>query len=306
MTETENGDADARVLICFGAGYSAARICRQAQHAGWRVFATSRSQDGAAALSAQGFEGLVFDGNRASPDLARAITMATHILSSVPANADDGSPDPVLASCAETITQAHTLEAGRLRWLGYLSTTGVYGDHDGAWVDETTSARPTSARSRARLASEQGWQTLAGDLGCQLQIFRLAGIYGPGRSPLDRVRSGTAQRIVKPGQVFSRIHVDDIAQAVMRGLSGFGRHTIYNVCDDLPAPPQDVMAFAAELLGLPVPPEVAFETADLSPMARSFYADNKRVSNARMTGDLGVRLAYPTYREGLRALAAHA
>jgi nucleoside-diphosphate-sugar epimerase len=175
-----------------------------------------------------------------------------------------------------------------VQWIGYLSTVGVYGDHGGAWIDETTPATPMQERSRWRLAAEDKWLTL-GQRSCKrAQVFRLPGIYGAGRSAIERVREGTAQRIVKPGQVFNRVHVDDI----------------YNVTDDEPAPPQDVIAYAAELLHMPAPPEIAFEDARLSPMAASFYAENKRVSNARMRNELGVTLKFPSYREGLQAILA--
>lgn len=208
--------------------------------------------------------------------------------------------DPVLAAHGECIAGL----GPRLRWLAYLSTTGVYGDRGGAWVDETTPLRPTSERGCRRLAAEEAWRALADRAHLPLHVFRLAGIYGPGRNPLRSVIDGTAKRIVKTGQVFSRIHVEDIAAVLDASIARPNPGAAYNVCDDEPAPPQEVVLFAAGLLGRAPPPEVDFETADLTPMARSFYAESKRVSNRRIREELGVRLAYPTYREGLRALLA--
>ncbi|MEL6265400.1 MAG: NAD-dependent epimerase/dehydratase family protein, partial [Pseudomonadota bacterium] len=184
-----------------------------------------------------------------------------------------------------------------------LSTVGVYGDRQGGWVDEDSPCRPSTARGRARLAAEEAWQALAIRAGFPLHIFRLAGIYGPGRGPFSKVRAGTARRIIKPGQVFSRIHVEDIATVLAASIARPAPGTVYNVCDDEAAPPEDVLEHAAGLLGLPPPPAVAWEEAEMSPMARSFYAESKRCSNARLAG-LGVTLAYPTYREGLAALLA--
>jgi nucleoside-diphosphate-sugar epimerase len=193
--------------------------------------------------------------------------------------------------------------AARLRWIGYLSTIGVYGDHDGGWVDEDTPANPASDRSQRRLEAEDAWLRLGRDGAGPVQVFRLSGIYGPGRSAIDNLREGTARRIIKPRQVFNRIHVEDIAAVLSAAASGRGAHTVYNVTDDEPAPPQDVIAFAADLLGLPVPEDVPFEAANLSPMAATFYAENKRVRNGRIKSELDVQLKYPSYREGLRAIA---
>ncbi len=197
--------------------------------------------------------------------------------------------------------------APKLQWIGYLSTIAVYGDRQGDWVDESAPLAPESSRGLARIKAEEAWINLAREKGVPLDIFRLAGIYGPGRSPLDKIREGKAQRIVKPGQVFNRIHVHDIAQAVVAAIHQ-DRHQpetrIFNVTDDEPAPPQDVVLYASELIQAPPPPEIAFELAELSPMARSFYEDNKRVRNEKLKRELGVTLRYPTYREGLAALAA--
>jgi len=221
-------------------------------------------------------------------DLDGALKAASHLLISAAPSPDAG--DPLLASM--------DLSAYRFDWVGYLSTTGVYGNHDGAWVDEATPLTPSTRRGRLRVAAESAWQAT----GLPLHIFRLAGIYGPGRGPFSKVRNGTARRIIKAGQMFSRIHADDIAQVVAASIAQPRPGAVYNLCDDDPAPPQDVLAYAAELLGLPLPPEVDFDSADMTPMARSFYAENKRVRNDLIKSELGVRLKYPSYKEGLQSL----
>jgi len=194
--------------------------------------------------------------------------------------------------------------APRLRWICYLSTIGVYGDQGGAWIDEVTPVKPSNARTRQRVAIEQDWLALGRESGKPVQIFRLSGIYGPGRNAISKLREGTATRLIKPGQVFNRIHVDDIAGVLMASLERPRNGAIYNVTDDEPGPPQDVITFAAELTGLEPPPEIPFEQAQLSPMAASFYGESKRVSNALVKRELGYAFRYPTYREALRALAA--
>ncbi len=191
---------------------------------------------------------------------------------------------------------------GAKDWIGYLSTTGVYGDHGGGWVDEATPLAPSTARGRWRVEAEAAWAALAGRTGAPLHVFRLAGIYGPGRGPFAKVRAGTARRIVKRAQVFSRIHVEDIAQVLAASMARPDAGAIYNLCDDDPAPPQDVIGHAAALLGLPPPPEVAFEDAEMTPMARSFYAESKRVRNERIKDELGIALRFPDYRAGLADL----
>jgi nucleoside-diphosphate-sugar epimerase len=283
-------------LFCFGLGYSAQALGRQLIAQGWRVGGTARTGDSAKALAAAGFEAVVFDGHAPRPEASDALKHATHVLLSIPPDADG---DPALRHHARDIEASPSVQ-----WIGYLSTVGVYGDHGGAWIDETTPATPKQERSRWRLAAEDKWLALGQRSGKRAQVFRLPGIYGPGRSAIERVREGTAQRIVKPGQVFNRVHVDDIAAALAAAIAGRGAHDIYNVTDDEPAPPQDVIAYAAELLHMPAPPEIAFKDAKLSPMAASFYAENKRVSNARMRDELGVTLKFPSYREGLQAILA--
>ncbi len=272
-----------KTLLSIGHGYSARALAARLE--GFRIIGTTRSEEKADALRATGVEPLIWPGT----DLAPAIAEATHILTSV-SPGDEG--DPVLNAHAEA------LRAARPEWVGYLSTTGVYGDRDGGWVDESSELKPATRRGKARVAAEQGWQAL----GLPLHIFRIAGIYGPGRGPFAKVRAGTARRIIKPNQVFSRIHVEDIAQVLAASIARPNPGAIYNLCDDDPAPPQDVIAHAAELLGLPLPPAIPIEEAEMSPMARSFYAESKRVSNDRIKQELGVRLKYPTYREGLAAL----
>lgn len=270
-------------LFCFGLGFSAAAVIRRLGPA-WRCSGTARSAEQRAAWQARGVAAQPFD----AIDLAGV----THVLVSA---APDGSGDPVLNR-----HEAALARATDLLWLGYLSTTGVYGDTQGAWVDEGTPPRPGLARSRSRLAAEQAWA----DSGLPVHIFRLAGIYGPGRSAFDNLRGGTAQRIDKPDHVFGRIHVDDIANVVAASIERPAPGAIYNVTDDEPAPSAEVIAHAAALLGVPPPPLIPHDQADLSPMARSFYAECRRVRNDRIKRDLGVTLLYPTYREGLAAILA--
>jgi nucleoside-diphosphate-sugar epimerase len=238
------------------------------------------------ALSVEGVEPVLWPGT----DLGPLIAGATHILTSI---APDDTGDPLLDA------EAAALAAAPAVWVGYLSTTGVYGDHGGGWVDEDTPLAPTTRRGVARVAAERAWAALP----LPVHIFRLAGIYGPGRGPFEKVMDGTARRIVKPGQVFSRIHVDDIAQALHASMRApRARGGVWNLCDDDPAPPEDVIGHAARLLGLPEPPAEDWDTAEMSPMARSFYAESKRVRNDRMKRDLGVRLIHPDFRSGLAAL----
>ena len=218
----------------------------------------------------------------------------THLLVSVP---PDLEGDVVLRHFRDELAALP-----ELAWVGYLSTVGVYGDWQGQWVDETSPTRPTSERSLRRVQAETAWRAFGSESGRRVEIFRLSGIYGPGRSVIDNLKAGTARRVIKPGQVFNRIHVDDIARVLVAAIDKAAGHSVYNVSDDEPAPPQDVVAYAAELLGLPIPPEIPFEQAWIKGMTATFWAESKRVSNARMKSALGVELAYPTYREGLSAL----
>jgi len=277
-----------RTLLSFGHGYSARALARRLLPQGWRVLGTTRSPDKAEVLAATGVTPVLWEKSA----LEDALAQATDLL--VSAGPDDAG-DPTLALLGDEIAE----RARQFFWVGYLSTTGVYGDHHGDWVDEATPLHPGTDRGQARVDAEAAWGAIPG---LPVHFFRLAGIYGPGRGPFAKVRSGDARRIIKPGQVFSRIHVEDIAQVLEASITHPNPGAVYNVCDDDPAPPQDVIAHAAELLDLPIPPEVPFREADMSPMARSFYSESKRVSNDRIKTELGVELLYPDYRAGLRAL----
>jgi len=281
-------------LFCFGFGYTAETL---AHHLSARIIALAGTATSVAAEpSPLGARLAAFQGDTASGEVRDLLAGTTHLLVSIP---PDLEGDPVLRHFRDEIAALPDLE-----WIGYLSTVGVYGDWQGQWVDETSPTRPKAERTLRRVQAEQAWLTFAGAAQRRVQIFRLSGIYGPGRSVIDSLRAGTARRIVKPGQVFNRIHVDDIARVLTAAIDRPTLYSLYNVSDDEPAPPEDVVAYAAELLGVPMPPEVPFDAAGLTGMAASFWAESKRVSNARMKADLGVELLYPTYREGLRALAA--
>ncbi len=280
-------------LFVFGLGYTGLAFARSVQgDAAW-VGGTVRSPDKAAKLRAEGIGAHVFDGGRPGEGVAAALSGATHILLTI--SQGEGG-DPVLAHHGDDIAASPDLE-----WIGYLSTVGVYGDHGGAWIDEETPPDPRVPRTAARIGVEQAWMAFGRRRDVPVGVFRLAGIYGPGRNPLVKLADGTAHRIVKPGQVFNRIHVADIA-ATLRAAAARPAARLYNVADDEPAPPQDVVAYAADLMGVAPPPEAPFAEADLSPMARSFYEGNRRISNRRIREELGVHLAYPTYRDGLSAL----
>jgi nucleoside-diphosphate-sugar epimerase len=284
-----------RNLFCFGLGYSALALTRRLSIDGWRITGTARTPGKMEELSRDGFAVVPFDGATWSDALQTAAEQADAILLSAP---PDENGDPVLRAGADR------LRALKPRWLGYLSSTGIYGDKQGGWVDEATPPEPSSPRSAKRLAAEIAWQIFAAETGAPLHIFRIAGIYGPGRNPLEALRAGTARRFDKPGQIFSRIHVDDLAAVLAASIAKPSPGAIYNVCDDEPASQTDVIAYGAEILGLPPLPLEAFATAEptLSEMAKSFYRDSKRVRNDKMKRELGVALAYPTYREGLNAL----
>lgn len=290
-------------LAVIGLGYSAQAFVAEHGHAFSRITGTVRDPARAAELAAQltaslpavAVEVLVFDGSSASDALADRVGAADAVLVSAP----PADRDPALACLAPALGGP-----GGPRWIGYLSTVGVYGDHGGAWVDEDTPCRPHSRRSLQRRAAEEEWLAFGRASDKAVHIFRLAGIYGPGRNALVKLREGTARRLVKPGQVFNRIHVADIAGVLAASLARPAPGRIYNVSDDKPAPPQDVVAFAAGLLGMTPPPEVPFDASALTPMAASFYGENKRVSNRRVRDELGYDFRYPTYREALRALAA--
>lgn len=275
-------------LFCFGFGYTAAALAGALRAEGWSVAGTCRDEAKRAALVGQGIEAHLFGRDRLLD--VGAFRGSDAVLVSIP---PDGEGDLVAA------LHGPALDA---RWVGYLSTTGVYGDRQGGWVDEDSARDAISARGKRRVAAEDAWLALHKSHGVPAHLFRLAGIYGPGRSALDAVRAGTARRIDKPGQVFSRIHVMDIVRTLRASIARPKPGRAYNLADDVPAPPQDVIAYACELLGVTPPPLVKFAEAQLSEMARSFYAECKRVRNGRIKTELGVALAYPDYKTGLKAL----
>ncbi len=280
-------------LFCLGLGYTARRLALALRDEGWHVCGTVRQASRIADLAREGIEAVVFGSDAA----ASLLSQATHIVDSIP---------PVRGEAPVALVR-HAGALARLedlRWLAYLSTTGVYGDRGGDWVDESDEAAPASERGARRLAAEQAWLIMHERYGLPVHVFRLAGIYGPGRGVLEQVRAGRARRVIKPGQVFSRIHVDDIVATLKASIARPSPGAIYNVCDDEPESPAIVTEHACRLLGVAAPPPVALAEAGLSAMAASFYADNKRVSNRRIREELGVRLRYPSYREGLAALAA--
>ena len=297
MTQTAASPLTAaHKLFCFGFGYSAQALAKRLQATPMTVVGTRTRPhtEGANPMA-------TFDGHSHNASVATLLAGTTHLLLSIPPDADG---DPALRVFAGDLRRLSSLV-----WIGYLSTIGVYGDVGGAWVDETAPVRPQSARAARRVTAETQWLSFGAETGTHVEIFRLPGIYGPGRSMIDTVRAGTARRVVKPGQVFNRVHVSDIARALERAmeLAAAGRSPefdTYNLADDAPAPPQDVVAFAAGLLGLPPPPEVPFEASQLTPMGQSFYAENKRASNARLKQAFEFTMAYPTYRDGLRAILA--
>ena len=279
-------------LFVFGLGFTGRRFAEAARGRFDTIRGTVTEDEAARRIAAEtGFTMRAFGPKAADPHIAADLADSDALLVSVPPDAEG---DPVLPHYAEAIA------ASRIGWIGYLSTIGVYGDQGGAWIDETTPPAARSGRTRSRLVAEEAWLALGARTGQAVQVFRLSGIYGPGRNPIVKVREGRSQRIVKKGQVFNRIHVDDIAGA-LRLLAGRSENAIVNVTDDEPAPPQDVVAFAAEIGGFDLPPEVDFESADLTPMARSFYGENKRVRNQRLKS-LGYEFFFPTFREGLGAL----
>lgn len=291
-------------MLIFGHGYSAAALTPRLRAQGWAVSGTTRGDP--ERLVAAGAEPLIWsgddtgDGDRITEAIARADAILVSVAPDRAGPSAEAAADPVIARFGPALLRA------RPRWVGYLSSTNVYGDHGGGWVDETTPPDPGMVRANSRLQAEEEWSALSARAGWPLSIFRLAGIYGPGRGPFAKLRNGTARRIVKPNQVFSRIHVDDIAGAILASLAAdlpaaAGPH-LYNLCDDDPAPPEDVIAVAAEMLGLPLPEAEDFATAKMSPMARSFYAGSKRVSNARLKQVLGYELRYPDCRSGLAAI----
>lgn len=281
-------------LFCFGLGFSARALADRLRGAGWVVAGTTRSAEKAGELRAAGLEAVLFDRDRPLDPADLAGT--THLLVSI---APDQEGDPVLDRHVADLAALPGLQ-----WIGYLSTTGVYGDWQGAEVDEISDLRGAKGRNRRRIAAEAAWFALHAEQGLPVHVFRLAGIYGPGRSALDQVRAGRARCIDKPGHLFSRIHVEDIARVLLASIALPNPGRVYNVCDDEPAPAAEVTAYACKLLGVEPPSPIALEEAEMSPMALSFWQDNRLVSNRRLHEELGVTLAYPNYRAGLEAILA--
>ena len=281
-------------LFAFGLGFSAQALAERLAAKGWEIAGTARDVGKIGHLAGRGYAVVQYAGEAENSALPEALRGTTHLLHSIPPGPQG---DPVLAHYRKDLTALSSLE-----WIGYLSTVGVYGDQEGRWVDEDTPTKPNSARTEARAEAEKAWLAFGEEAGVKVQIFRLAGIYGPGRCVFDKLKAGTARRINKDGQVFSRIHVDDIASVLEASITRPRAGAIYNVADDEPAAPGDVVAYAAELIGVPAPPAVDFADADLTPMARSFYEGSRRIANRRIKTELGVELRYPTYREGLASL----
>lgn len=282
-------------IVIFGLGFTSEAFWRFASSRFEAGLATVRTPEKAARLTSRTLDVAILNEHQADDKIAEELNRADCVLVSI---GPDQNGDPVLRRFADGIAKSPSI-----KWIGYLSTIGVYGDHQGAWVDESAPLNPSHQRTENRVRVEKEWLALGERSGKPVQIFRLAGIYGPGRNAIRNLEE-RAQRIVKPGQVFNRTHVEDIAQVLLASMAKPRAGAIYNVCDDEPAPPQDVLLYAAELTGRTPPPEVPFEQAVMSEMARSFYADNKRVKNDRIKQELGVTLRYPTYREGLQALYA--
>ncbi len=277
-------------LLTLGHGYTASALAARLIPQGWQVIGTARTAERADDMARAGVQPLIYP-----CDLAPSLARATHILISA---APTVTGDVFLAEAGDTIRTA------RPKWLGYLSTTAVYGDHQGGWVDEETPVKPQSSRASARVLAESQWLALGRTAGLPVHIFRLAGIYGPTRGPFAKIRDGSARQIIKKNQVFSRTHVEDIAQVLAASMAAPDAGQIYNVCDDNPAPPEEVLCYAADLLGAPHPPKIDFDTAVLPEMVRSFYAESKRIRNDKIKSALGVDLLYPTYQAGLTALLA--
>lgn len=287
--------------LIIGAGFSGLRIAQLAQAHG-AVHATRRTAEGVQVLLQSGVSAQVFDGviDEGFDDV---LHRATHLFICVPPARELPLQDPVLSALRDWLSQPRARSAATAcwQWIGYLSTIGVYGNHDGAWVDESTPCRSQQTRSLARREAEVGWQLLARELGIPISILRLSGIYGPGRNAVKDAIAGRARMLIKPGQFFNRIHVDDLARAAVQAARQ-AHDGVLNITDDMPAAPQDVIRHAHALVGKPAPEAVAFDSAELSPMARSFYSENKRVRNALSKSVLGFDYHYPSYREGLDAI----
>jgi len=284
-------DSVKKQMFCFGYGYSCDWLGHELQAKGWAMAGTTRDNDKRREMKKHGVRAFLFDYDQPLEDPLLFLRGTTHLLISTPPD-DEG--DPTFRMHAEDILRLETLE-----WVGYLSSTAVYGDRDGGWVDETSERRPNSKRGSRRMKAEEQWLSLQRDYDLPVHVFRLAGIYGPGRSALDSVRAGVARRINKPGHAFSRIHVEDIVQTIMASMEKPNPGQAYNLADDRAAPSHEVIEYACEILGLTAPPLIPYDEADLAPITRSFYSDNKRLKNDKIKNDLGVALKYPTFKEGL-------
>ncbi len=281
-------------LFCFGYGYSCDYLGHELMQAGgWRISGTTRDSDRRKELRARGVNAYLFDCDMPLADPVNALKDVTHVLISTPPS-NDG--DPTFNLHAQDI-----LNLPKLEWVGYLSTTGAYGDRGGGWVDENSELRPTTKRGSRRMKVEKQWLSLYKSHGLPVHIFRSAGIYGPGRSALDSVRSVIARRIDKKGHYFNRIHVEDLTQSLIASMLNVNAGEAYNICDDLPVPSHEVIDYACKLLDLESPPLIPFDKVDLAPIHQSFYADNKRVRNDKMKKELGITLKYESYKQGLQA-----
>lgn len=288
---------DTNKLFCFGYGYTCDYLAHELlAQGGWTVGGTTRDPEKRSFLRARGVQAHLFDYERPLGDPYFILNGTTHLLISTP---PDDMGDPTFAMHAADILRIPTL-----KWIGYLSTIGVYGDRDGGTVDERSEIRPNSKRGTRRVRAEAEWLSLFQGYGLPVHIFRLAGIYGPGRSALDSVRAGVARRINKPGQVFNRIHVEDIVQVLLASMAKPHPGQAYNLADDDPVPSHEVIKYACEVLGMTPPPLIPYNEADMAPITRSFYADNKRVANNLIKGELGVKLKYPDFRAGIDACLA--
>ena len=279
-------------LFIFGAGFSASAIAEKSKYDFAEITGTTRSEEKCGSLESSQVQAVVFNGMQSTPELLKHLATTTHLLVSIA----PGDADPVLTAFPDICEQMPNLQ-----WIGYLSTVGVYGNHDGAWVDEETEPKPVSKRSIQRIEAESQWQKKVEQAGIPIAIFRLSGIYGPGRNAFVTIKNGKSRRLVKKGQVFNRIHREDIGTAVQLAMrNNIGG--IFNITDDEPAPPQDVVTYAHDLMGIEPPPEMDFITADITPMARSFYGENKRVSNKKSKEVLGMTYAWPNYRYSLEKM----
>jgi hypothetical protein len=287
-----NRSKDDCQLFCFGYGYSCDGLGQALMAQGWNVAGTTREREKWRFLKTLGIKSFLFDYEQPLEDPALFLRGTTHLLISTPPS-DDG--DPAFLMHGQDVLNIPTI-----RWVGYLSSTSVYGDREGGWVDENSEVRPSSIRGSRRARAEEQWLSLYRKHKLPVHIFRLAGIYGPGRSALDSVRAGIARRINKPGHAFSRIHIDDIVQTLIASMNRPNPGAVYNVADDLAAPSHEVILRACEMLGLTPPPLIPYEEADVAPITRSFYSDNKRIRNDRIKNELGVVLRYPTFIEGLQ------